>query len=145
MKGCVFGGRVREGRIRLFPSNRLSLKKKKKKRKEKQTFASVIKPHLCLKHKWNRDSSRHRGLCSDLVVYHQSYRCLADTGWLWAWTSWKGAGKEVEAAFFLFKAASLEKSFRRLCWSRCWKRGFAEAALGLVLKEEPAADFMVLQ
>lgn len=51
MKGCVFGGRVREGRIRLFPSNRLSLKKKKKKRKEKQTFASVIKPHLCLKHK----------------------------------------------------------------------------------------------
>jgi hypothetical protein len=31
----------------------------------------------------------------------------------------KGAGKEVEAAFFLFKAASLEKSFRRLCWSWC--------------------------
>ena len=49
MKGCVSGGRVREGRIRLFPSNRLSLKKEK--RKEKQTFATVIKPHLCLKHK----------------------------------------------------------------------------------------------
>lgn len=34
----------------------------------------------------------------------------------------KGAGKEVEAAFFLFKAASLEKSFRRLCRSWCWNR-----------------------
>lgn len=34
----------------------------------------------------------------------------------------KGAGSEVEAAFFLFKAASLEKSFRRLCRSWCWNR-----------------------
>lgn len=34
----------------------------------------------------------------------------------------KGAGKEVEAAFFLFKAASLEKSFRRPCRSWCWNR-----------------------
>jgi hypothetical protein len=31
----------------------------------------------------------------------------------------KGAGKEVEAAFFLFKAAPLEKSFRRLCRTWC--------------------------
>lgn len=36
MKGCVSGGRVREGRIRLFPSNRLSLKKKEKE-KERET------------------------------------------------------------------------------------------------------------
>lgn len=34
----------------------------------------------------------------------------------------KGAGKKVEAAFFLFKAASLEKSFRRLRWGWCWNR-----------------------
>lgn len=34
----------------------------------------------------------------------------------------KGAGKEVEAAFFLFKAAPLEKSFRRLCRTWCWNR-----------------------
>lgn len=47
----------------------------------------------------------------------------------------KGAGKEVEAAFFLFKAASLEKSFHRLCWSWCWNR--LRQPLGLVLKKRP--------
>lgn len=36
MKGCVSGGRIREGRIGLFSSNSLSLKKKKKEEEKKE-------------------------------------------------------------------------------------------------------------
>lgn len=79
-------------------------------------------------------SSRKSEASSDLVIYHQSDCCLAGSGWLGAWTSWKGAGREVEAAFFLFKAASPERSVCRLCWSWCWKKGLADFVLELMLK-----------
>lgn len=91
-------------------------------------------------------SSRKSEASSDSVIYHQSDCCLAGSGWLGAWTSWKGAGRKwrqhssylklhpLKGVFADCAGAGAEKRARRLCPGTDAERQNDSSAGFMVLK-----------